>query len=151
MALLLEPSVKFSRRLFGSCTQLHEQLKAENIEMGRKEDEILSKIEGLIDVAIDIGGETALKTLAEKLNASARVWNEAFFCEQKLMMLRILAYLLFISDFFAVTFSFFYPDLIILSLSYMSIFLITSFLYISNNYAADMLHYPAYTQVPHQK
>ena len=51
----------------------NEQSKAENIEMERKEDEILSKIEGLIDAAIDIGGETALKNLAEKLNASARV------------------------------------------------------------------------------
>ena len=43
-----------------------------DIELGKKEDEILSKMEELIDTAIDISRETAYKTLAEKLNAAAR-------------------------------------------------------------------------------
>ena len=37
------------------------------------EEQIIIKLEGLIDAAIDIGSETVLKTLAKKLNASARV------------------------------------------------------------------------------
>ena len=37
------------------------------------EEEIISKLEDLIDAAIDIGSQTVLKTLAKKLNASARM------------------------------------------------------------------------------
>ena len=37
----------------------------------KKEDEIIANMEKLIDAAIDIGSESVLKALAEKLNASA--------------------------------------------------------------------------------
>ena len=36
--------------------------------MCKEEEEILSKLDRLIDAAIDMGGEAALKALGEKLN-----------------------------------------------------------------------------------
>ena len=46
--------------------------KDENVEMGnlgdKEEEEILSKLDRLIDAAIDMGGKAALKALGEKLN-----------------------------------------------------------------------------------
>ena len=38
--------------------------------MCKEEEEILSKLDRLIDAAIDMGGEAALKALGEKLNTS---------------------------------------------------------------------------------
>ena len=49
-------------------------LEIGNIEENAEDEKIITKLEELIDAAIDIGGEAALKTLGEKLNA--RVWTE---------------------------------------------------------------------------
>ena len=66
--------ISWLRATFGFPGGVENQSEG-NIEMddlgNKKEDEIIANMEKLIDAAIDIGSESVLKALAEKLNASA--------------------------------------------------------------------------------